>query len=338
MITIKQKVKPAKEMGDKVPNDITIELEEQYNNKSGSYKTKEKEFFVNDVDLGKGLGRYKITFIGTPKIIIDKLAFTYPAPKEQHQNIKNTCKDMYAFSDLDKYYAHNYFLNINGHVLKISFAPHNKSYNYLRIEYNPAKHKCNKKILEIMKKLLPNGMEKIKIRISRLDIALDYPCIKPKHLMVNAKGFSLSKVYTDSNDNIETNYIGSPNSKIQYKVYDKTKEQQSKGKIITQHTRIEASIRKVSYQELMIINPFEKLQLFYSISSNKKTLIQTAKTHGLQQALTLLTKKKRILQEVRLKELACGWWIPNDILPKYLIKINNINLFNRLEHHPEQTT
>lgn len=333
MVVTIRKESYAQKSTDSSPKDITIELEEQYINKSGGYKSKNQSFFIDDEDLGRGIGRYEITYYGSPKIIIDKLAFTYPAPKEQYQNIKSICQGMYAFSDLDKYYRYNYMTNINGHALKISFEPHDKSYNYLRIEYNPANHKSNKKILKVMRQLLPDGIDKKKIKISRIDIAQDYPCIKPKHLMMNAVGFSSSTVFTDSDGNIETIYLGSPSSKIQHKIYDKTEEQQNKGNSMPQHTRIEVSIRKVSYQDLMLLNPFEKLQLFYAPRSNSP-FIQKAKSEGLQEALRQLTKKKREQQEAMLIKLICAWWSPSNVLPKYLIKISNIGLFNSLKYIP----
>ena len=333
VVTIK-KVSYAQKSTDNSPKDITIELEEQCIDKSGGCKSKNQSFFIDDEDLGKGVGRYEITYYGSPKIIIDKLAFTYPVSKEQHQHIKDICQGMCEFSDLDKYYKHNHFLNVNGHVLKISFEPHIKTHNYLRIEYNPAKHECNKKILAIMRKLLPNGIDKGKLRISRIDIAQDYPCIKPEHLMMYAEAFSVSRVYTDSNGKIEAIYIGSPNSTIQHKGYDKAKEQQKKGKSTPQRTRIEVSIRKVSYEELMTINPFKELQLFYSPASNNPFFKQ-AKLQGLQKALRQLTKKKKEQQKAVLIKLICPWWSPNKVLPKYLIKVSNIGLFNSLKYTPK---
>jgi Replication initiation factor len=331
MIAIKQKLKKP----DATYNNYNYPIKGigLLNNNLESKKTT----FVIDEKIGQKTSYFKITFIGNPLPKIDKLTFTYPIKNiESQSHIRDFCKGMNNNKKLDHLYQYNYWLKINDSIIRLSFKPHSKENNFLRIDYNPFKLKGNEKELEeLLNQLIPDGLDKEKIKVTRLDIALDYPLICPRHIMVKGNQYKVSQNYCDGVGTIETHYVGSHKSKVQYVIYDKTQEQKGKGKA-TQHqtTRIEIRLRNVSLTELKETNPFVNLQVFHiprPIGVKDYVwafFLSYAQTYGLQAALRKIPKQDIQKFIARLKEIMCQWWNPKQLVDNYTKQIQQISLFD----------
>lgn len=98
--------------------------------------------------------------------------------------------------------------------------------NIVRYEYNPntiAKHQLeveNKKILEQLKN----------ISFSRLDIAIDFDFESFTDIDIRCTRKVTGGIITGITEKVETKYFGAFSSDILYRFYDKTQEQQAKGK------------------------------------------------------------------------------------------------------------
>lgn len=95
---------------------------------------------------------------------------------------------------------------------------HECSYYGIRVEYNPN----NSNLDEIKPFLSYCHRQNSPVRISRLDIAIDYPVkLKPEFVLCSGVRKSFLAL---GNEGIETVYFGSRNSKNYFRIYNKAKE------------------------------------------------------------------------------------------------------------------
>lgn len=151
--------------------------------------------------------------------------------------------------------------------IHIQFKPYKVGINYFRLECNPAKlgYANEINILKIlMESLFSYGFNISTVKITRLDICFD---IQSPNLLIHVPNFRVGKVIKGHDGSIETQYLGTATSDIEYAVYDKLKELAKDGKPLHQDspevlTRVEVRLRKDGCKDLATIAPFKNSSLY----------------------------------------------------------------------------
>lgn len=339
------KIKQKQNVGDYYSNNpvkgiglLNSNLHTNNNNKI-VFNTTEKK--------GQKTKHYKVTYIGKPPLKLDKFSFTYPIIDSEYQkHIKTTMLGLYhddKTNQVTQIQDILYRVNINlrtsnGAVIYLSCDPYASINNYFRLSFNP--HKAGKykhELKDLLSMIITGGIDLNKANITRMDIAVDYKNIKPSEIMIKASGYKVGYVFCNGAGNIETHYIGSEKSAVQYCIYDKTKEQKDKyGKNIGgQYMRVEARLRNKSIQQLEELNPFQALQIFWapppkSVKPHEwMFFLNYAQTVGLQAAVRAIPKQDKKPYVDRVNELVSDWWESEALLPKYKEQLQElISLFD----------
>ena len=294
-----------------------------------------KTVFIISIKVGKKVCYYRITYFGYPQPKIDKWTFTLPIAKiEDQERIKERCDGEELNFYTKSLYKYNYRVQINGSVVHVSFSPYNQGDNYLRISYNPYALKGHKIMLKkLLVELIPEGFKCENMHMTRSDVAIDYPAIKPVHLLVKSKRYKVAHTYCNGKGEIETNYLGSPKSKAHYCVYDKTLQLKNKyGKTIKQITRIEARVKNSNWKELKECDPFKNMEIFHAPAIEVKDyewkfFLEYARTYGIQTALRQIPKQNKKKYQDQLKHLTAEWWQPKLLLVAYQKQLNQMQGF-----------
>ena len=352
MVTIKKKQKkgctysnnPVKGIGQ-INNDL-------YSNKEGNSKNNHVVF--NTVEKkGQKEQHYQIKYIGKPVLKLDKFTLTYPVIDNEYQAyVFQTMLGLYnddKNNKIKQLHDNLYRLTINikikkGRSICLSCNPYDSNNNYFRVSFNPYKlGKGKDKLKDLLNLLLPDGIDLYKANITRMDVAVDYTNIKPSDVMIKAKGFKVARIHCNGMGKIDTHYVGSEKSPLQYCVYDKTKEQKEKkyGKYKEQlskyseeqYTRVEARIKGNSIQELKELDPFNKLQIYWAPAPIGikdylwRFFLSDAQANGLQTALRQIPRQDRKPYQDRVAELICDWWSPENLLPEYKKQLHELVTF-----------
>lgn len=294
-----------------------------------------KTVFIIAIKVGKKVCYYRITYFGYPQPKIDKWTFTLPIVKiEDQEHIKKRCEDEELNFYIKSLYKYNYRIHLNGSVVHVSFSPYSQENNYLRISYNPNKLKGSQsKLKKLLVSLLPEGFKCEDMHMTRVDVAVDCPAIKPVHLLVKAKGYKVAHTYCNGKGEIGTNYLGSLKSKVQYCVYDKALQLKSMyGITISQIVRIEARIKNSNWNELEECDPFKSMEIFQAPAIEVKDyewkfFLEYAKTYGIQTALRQIPKQNKKKYKEQLKHLTAEWWQPKLLLVAYQKQLNQMQCF-----------
>lgn len=162
---------------------------------------------------------------------------------------------------------------------------HECSYYGIRVEYNP--NNCN--LDEIKPFLSYCNRSKSPVRISRIDIAIDYPTqIKPEFVLCSGMRKSFLAL---GNEGIETAYFGSRNSKNYFRIYNKRKElQENQGiEIESDLWRIELENKEsflISKETPNFTKVFEKIILLDGGTSTGDWLLDLIKLNAINYGLT----------------------------------------------------
>jgi hypothetical protein len=188
-------------------------------------------------------------------------------------------------------------------ILTPSLYPINKSHNFLRVEYNPAKlgEDGRKALRKFLLKLLTVDLVKtiyFHAKVTRLDLTLDVYNMRP-NLYIHKNRVKQSELHRD--DGVMTSQIiGSDKSNCRITQYDKNIEQGNTG-LGNAYQRIEIRLRALdcSMHELNedLLKEFEKLNFFKASFLKDKGLSKKfrkrAYKHGLNSALNELDDNAR---------------------------------------------
>ncbi|MDP2904410.1 MAG: hypothetical protein Q8N96_15100 [Methylovulum sp.] len=214
------------------------------------------------------------------KLIIDMIAFTSPIKDKKKMSLINRInspdlKESYKIKVYGSNYGrynNNYKVEIyDGNSIELSMYPINKSHNFIRIKYNPAKlgKVGRKKLRRFLIKLL--GLDILKTlyfhaTVTRLDLTLDVFNMEP-NLYIHKSKVSRSAIFRAKNGDIASQIVGSDQSDCRVTMYDKTLEQGHKenGRSAN-YQRIEIRMRELNctMAELTddLMREFEKLNFF----------------------------------------------------------------------------
>lgn len=320
---------------------VTIKLKEKpiiYNYPYKGIGNNILSFYISE-KKGQKETYYNMKYIGIPRPKIDKLGFTYPVNDKKEQdfisgNLSDLYNDHYNMTTYQcNQYKNNYnYKTKNGANINIACNPFNTKLNFIKLSYNPHKLGSNQdELKKILIQLFPHGINLENANITRFDVALDYHDIKPNQIMVKATKYKLSRTCCNGAGNIETHYLGTHNSNIEYCIYDKTLQLKKEGVISKEQiTRIEARIRYKTLQELKSINPFDNLQIFWARppigikDHNWAFFLHYSQTYGIQTALKIIPKQDKKYYQDRLNDLTCNWWNPEKLVSIYQVQINNL--------------
>ncbi len=189
-------------------------------------------------------------------LIFDKMAITVPINIRKRKLLLNKINTILSSSDykIKVYgpnggrYKNNYQVTIHNKItIELSMYPINKSHNFLRLEYNPAKlrKEGRKKLRTFLIKLL--GIDCVKsiyfeASVTRLDLTLDIYDMEPD-LYTYKKRVKQSDIFRQDNGDIASQVIGSNNSDTRITMYNKHLEQGEECK--TNYQRIEVRLRRL---------------------------------------------------------------------------------------------
>lgn len=108
----------------------------------------------------------------------------------------------------------------------------------VRIEYNPSKSDIRVvyKLLNVFRSLVNLPFHEF-VKVSRLDIAIDYP-VSLDPLLVSCKGVRSGGLFWGASGDPETLYLGSGSSAFYFRVYDKRKETLARqNKVVNRYLR-----------------------------------------------------------------------------------------------------
>lgn len=194
-------------------------------------------------------------------VFFDKVSFTVPIVESRRLKVKDNLfqllnsepnnrivnrvdSDPYDISDcrVKHYretkgrYNHTFDIDIPIHSnlqqgyfnFKVSIYPKNKSHNFIRFEFNPAKlgEDGERKLWRLLIKILGVKLARTvfyEARLTRLDTTID--CHSPigKYYMY-MKGFSCSEIIRGADDEIQSQICGSDQSDIRVTAYDKAEQ------------------------------------------------------------------------------------------------------------------
>lgn len=136
---------------------------------------------------------------------------------------------------------------------------------------------------------------------------------------------ALSEVFVEADGQLGTSYLGSAESALRFRIYDKTKQLNKKGQKSPFHvrTRIEACLRrtKLKPSELhQIANPFAKLQIIEVAKAVSAlpgpewaAFLEACQQHGAPMALSAYKKPLREKYRKALRASKAIWWNPHFI-------------------------
>ena len=297
------------------------------------------------VKKGQKLKTFTKIWAGGPVPRLDKLAFTVPVTDITHRkhiletmvhlkkDISNFDKHISEPNDSKAYrHAFNY-RTPHKNLIRIEFAPYKPSINFIRVECNPralAKHGETTYLTGLVKDLFADELDLSEINISRLDICVDI-AVPVSSVAVYVPGYKVAKVFKDAGGAIQTHYLGTQQSKIQYCIYNKTAEALSKGVIVGKEiTRVECRLKHVKVSDLLDLNPFEKLQLYVCspLVGTKdfvwKWFLDRVMSQGLVVTLAEMPPQDQKLYRNRLSEYTAAWWDPIALYDAYRAEIANL--------------
>jgi len=246
------------------------------------------------------------------ELIFDKITFTLPIEEDEREAllVRVNEPDFYQNYKRKVYrktggrYKNNYQFEIHdGNTIELSLYPINKSHNFLRVEYNPAKlGKDGRKALRkfLLKFLTVNLVKTIYFhaKVTRLDLTLDVYNMKP-NLYIHKNRVKQSELHRDD-DVITSQIIGSDKSNCRITLYDKNIEQGNTDSGTTYH-RIEIRLRALDCSmhqlDANLLNEFAELNFFKASFLKEKRLSKKfrnrAYKHGLNSALNELDDNDR---------------------------------------------
>lgn len=174
-------------------------------------------------------------------------------------------------------------------------------------------------------------------KVTYLELAADSLTHKQHSFLPYRKYVSKSKIWTEADGHLGTTYVGSEDSDLRFRVYDKRKQLLDKGKPAQYeelpHTRIEAVMRRLGVAPAELANmknPFEKLLIAdlarakaASLDQDWQNFIEESLLIGVPQALSNhpTTRKKHVAM---LDSVQVPWWKPHNVwqgLPRALAVI-----------------
>jgi len=245
-------------------------------------------------------------------VSIDKISVVYPAPVPNKYSryewemildgiLQGKARDVEVKGYDDKaLYKRNF--SVNGGEFYVSFARGgDKEKDSVRFEFNPAKGFSN--IFSLLRALPLHEFGTGKI--TRLDFAVDYL----KHLDPLAFYDKNKRKYGlfGGEDGPETLYLGSPNSEVRFRVYNKAKElYEANGfKVDFPVWRVEAEVRG---EENLKTNPFRNLVSVGCVCSGSDWISVLmryyARGEGVQALLSLMPRNTRKRRRKELEENA----------------------------------
>lgn len=253
------------------------------------------------------------------KLLIDMIAFTLPIIEYKRESIRNRINDPQFHKQYKrrvypktfrKRYNNKYEFSIyNGTIVKLEIYPIKKSHNFLRLEYNPnnLKRQGRRELRLFLIKLLGIKIMKtiyFQAVLTRLDLTLDIYNMEPNLYMHKNRAIQSSN-FPGHDGNPSSQIIGSDSSNCRITMYDKTFEQQAKGKGKVHnganYRRIEVRRRKLNctMNELddRLLNDFDKLNFynskFFGDDKFSMRFLNNVKKDGLNTALSKLDDNKR---------------------------------------------
>ena len=231
------------------------------------------------------------------------------------------------YREKDGRYNHTFDIDIPIHSnlqqgyfnFKVSIYPKNKSHNFIRFEFNPAKlgEDGGFKIRALLIKILGMKLARTvfyEARLTRLDTTID--CYSPvgKYYMY-MKGVSCSEIIRGADGEIESQICGSDRSNVRVTAYDK--EEQTKRLRVgdaesVSCIRLEIVNRDLGFSMVDIreklVNHFKKLSFygddFLADTYFDDDFLAAAQTDGLNAALSQLHRNDRKRYLRRLEQYA----------------------------------
>jgi hypothetical protein len=273
-------------------------------------------------------------------LLADKLAVTIDIPSEYRSYIVKQLKEAgavywkksryrltYRSIETAKPVDHLSADQSGDTVLLLQADPKADKYNFLRIEYNPAK--IDRVLLPLaVGDFLPypltfSGIMK-GARVTRIDLAVDATGAGMDNLLV----CSLHKRVSETiNNGGKTLYLGRKDSQSCLRIYDKghliSKKNSAKCQLLKEPqplgpvTRIELVLqpKNMSFSDLLAIpNPFADIQVFHVPESFAmadplfRQTLAVARLDNLQRALGNLPPKDRVRFLKRIEHCEANWW------------------------------
>ena len=229
--------------------------------------------------------------------------------------------------------AHNWYITLNDLTAAKCLLQASPARGQFRIEFNP-------------NRAGPTGMVALRRRVAetltnyasllfseggltRLDIAVDVSPVELNYLKTFAKGLALSSSkYGSGGRHLETIYLGSERSKLQFAIYDKFHET-SRNQAFADTVRFEARLRyKMSVSDITAIaNPFERLEIydfFHSAVAGQipykyQHFMDSVRQRGLHPALGCIpdSRIRRRYREYCGSMYDCEWWNPGRMWSRF---------------------
>ena len=299
-----------------------------------------KQTFPPSFSITKKIGHKKLNKTKLYKVShsakLDKLSFTYPATSQDEEIFfMNTLKGFVddgngsILPNKGSYHLTVSLQLIANEKLTIQAKPYNDNNNFLRFVWNPSKNLGggHEKLQDVYLHLLfPNGFNTNKIRITRLDTAIDFNFVKSDQLMIHAPYYKVGRTFLNGVGNIETHYVGTNQSTREFVLYDKQKEQKKKGVDIPKTTRFESRFRpqqSVYLPEVLTEEPFKGVKIYYAPPPPNVEehewgyFLSYAQTYGLLAALRKLPKHLRHKYRECLEKFIVSWWQPDKFQLEY---------------------
>jgi len=172
-------------------------------------------------------------------------------------------------------------------------------------------------------------------RVTRIDIAVDVRPVCLNYLKLYPLGLSLSSCnYGAGGTAVESVYMGSARSKLQFTIYDKYRE--SARSAYSDTVRFEAKIRRpmLLCDINLIANPYEKLLVsdFFDTSSVRQPphrylhFFDSVRQRGLHPALALIldSRTRKKYRDLFGDVYDCEWWNPQEIWSGFACEVDHL--------------
>ena len=199
---------------------------------------------------------FTVPIVESRRLKVKDNVFQLLNSEPNNQTVNRVDSDLYDISDcrvkhypeINGRYNHNFHIDIHirlnvkkgysskqgysfkeAHInIKVSIYPKNKSHNFIRFEFNPAKlgKVGGFKIQTLLIKILGMKLARTvfyEARLTRLDTTIDCHSAVNKFYMY-MKGFSCSEIIRGADDEIQSQICGSDQSDIRVTAYDKAEQ------------------------------------------------------------------------------------------------------------------
>ena len=209
-----------------------------------------------------------------------------------------------------KNYKYQYMFDLDpthGSKCRVYLSPYNQRIAFMRIEFNPRKAGARGyERIDAMHSLMLQDSSRAHLLSSsstRIDIATDIPGTRPDDLLIYVNRFSKSRtIYDIQGGALQTLYIGHPDSKRRYCIYDKQAEQRERfNRNIPPMTRVEARLyHRMHPRELPALqNPFEAVRIVdgrnipdpCNLSTTMNFFLDSCRYRGITEALKVINSR-----------------------------------------------